>query len=97
MSDVTNEVKEQVRKQYQVAEDYAAVSLRAWNELVATTNSMAFDVALKNWNYARSLRTSIEKAIEEALHTQHSLTNEMLQVWQGYSNGVKEIVSKTLR
>jgi len=97
MSEVTNDVREQVRTQYQVADDYAAVMLRAWNELLATSTDMAFDVALKNWNYARNLRTSAEQAIEDALRTQRSLTGEMLQVWQGYANGVKEIVSKTVR
>lgn len=97
MSDMTNEVKEQVLKQYKVAEDYTAVASRAWNELVATSNDMAFDVALKNWNYARSLRNSSEQAMEDAIRTQRALASEMLQVWQGYTNGVKEIVSKTTR
>jgi hypothetical protein len=88
---------EQLRKQYQDATDRAMKSVRAWNELVAVSTDMAFDVVLKNWNYSRSLRNSAEQAIESALQTQHKLTGEMMQVWQGYTNSVREIVDKSTK
>ncbi len=88
---------EQLRKQYQDATDRAMKSVRAWNELVAVSTDMAFDVVLKNWNYSRSLRNSAEQAIESALQTQHKLTSEMMQVWQGYTNSVREIVDKSTK
>jgi hypothetical protein len=97
MSEAVNDVKEQVLKQYKVAEDFTAVSLRAWNELVTVSTDMAFDVAMKNWDYAKNLRTSSEKAIEDAIRAQRTLSNEMLQVFQGYYNGMQDIVGKTIR
>jgi hypothetical protein len=87
----------ELRKQYQDATDRAMKSVRAWNELVAVSTDMAFDVVLKNWNYSRSLRNSAEQAIESALQTQHKLTSEMMQVWQGYTNSVREIVDKSTK
>ncbi|GIW06482.1 MAG: hypothetical protein KatS3mg060_1287 [Dehalococcoidia bacterium] len=84
---------QQARKQADIATEWAIRSARAWNDLVFTTADMAFDVALKNWDYSRSLRASAEQAVEEAVRTQQRLTKEMLQVWQGYANSVQSYVS----
>jgi hypothetical protein len=97
MSDTVNNVKDEVLKQYKVAEDVSAVTMRAWNELFTVSTDMAFDLALKNWNYAKNLRSSADQAIEDAVRAQRSLSSEMLQVFQGYYNGVQDIVSKSTR
>ncbi len=91
------DVREQVRKQYLDTQDMATRSMYAWNELMVTTTDMAFDVVLKNWNYSRSLRNSADQAVEDAIKTQHRLSNEMLQVWQGYTNNLQEIVTKAVK
>lgn len=91
------DVKEQVRKQYLDAQEMATRSMNVWNELMVASTDMAFDVVLKNWNYSRSLRNSADQAIEDAIKTQHRLTNEMMQVWQGYASNVQEIVSKSVK
>lgn len=91
------DVQEQVRKQYLDAQEMATRSMSAWNELMVASADMAFDVVLKNWNYSRSLRNSADQAIEDAIKTQHRLTNEMLQVWQGYTNNLQEIVNKSMK
>jgi len=70
-------------------------SVRAWNELLAASTDMAFDVVLKNWDYSRSLRSSAEQAVADAIKTQQRLNKEMLQAWQGYSDEVKEIIEKS--
>lgn len=88
-------VSEQLQKPYKDAAEMALKSVRAWNELMAVSTDMAFDVVLKNWNYSRSLRNSAEQAVEAAIQTQHKLTREMMQVWQGYSDNVQDIVEKT--
>lgn len=90
------QVREQVQKQFTDAQDMTMRSVNTWNELVATTTDMAFDVVLKNWNYNRSLRNSAEQAIEDAIKTQHRLNNEMMQVWRGYTSSVQDIVNKSL-
>lgn len=97
MSD-TNDFKEQAQQQYQRAEEFTTNSMRAWNELVATSTDMAFDMVLKNWNYSQTLRDSVEQsmveplktqrhvaeqALEDVIKTQRSLTREMMQFWQG--------------
>jgi uncharacterized protein YeaO (DUF488 family) len=86
-------VPEQVQKQINDAQDMTVKSVRTWNELLMTSADMAFDVVLKNWNYSRSLRSSAEQAVEDAIKTQHRYTNEMMQVWRGYTNNVQDIVS----
>ncbi len=90
------DVPEHIRKQFLDAQDIAMKSMRAWNELVMTSTDMAFDVVLKNWNYNRSLRNSAEQAVEDAMKTQHRLNSEMMQVWQGYTHDVQEIVGKAI-
>lgn len=58
-------------------------SVRAWNDLLAASTDLAFDLVLKNWDYSRSLRHSTEQAVADALKTQQRLSREMLQAWQG--------------
>ncbi|NJM07882.1 hypothetical protein HC891_19375 [Candidatus Gracilibacteria bacterium] len=69
------------RTPYHEATDHVLRSVRAWNELLATSTDMAFDVVLRNWNYSRSLRGSAEQAIEDAIKTQQRLSKEMMQAW----------------
>lgn len=90
------DMQEQVHEQITNARDLTIRSVRAWNELLMASADMAFDVVLKNWNYNRSLRNSSEQAIEDAVKTQHRLTNEMMQVWQGYTSNVQEIIGKAV-
>jgi gas vesicle protein len=94
-SDDTSKPEEQLRQQYAGAADMMLRSVRAWNDLLATSTDMAFDVVLKNWDYSRSLRSSAEQAVADAIRTQHRLSKEMRQAWQGYSDDVKESADKS--
>jgi hypothetical protein len=94
MSDV--QISEQVQKQLADAQDMTIKSMRTWNELLMTSADMAFDVVLKNWNYSRSLRSSADQAIEDTIRTQHRYTNEMMQVWRGYTSNFQDIVNKAV-
>lgn len=89
-------VQDHVQKQFLSAQDFTLKTVRAWNELLVTSTDMAFDVVLKNWNYNRSLRNSTDQALEDALKTQHRLTNEMMHVWQGYTMDVHDILEKVV-
>lgn len=89
-------VRDQIEKQFMDAQDFTLRSVRAWNELLMTSADMAFDVVLKNWNYNRSFRNSVDQAVEDALDMQHQLTSEMMQVWQGYSSNVQQIIERAV-
>lgn len=69
-------------------------SVRVWNELLAASTDMAFDLVLKNWDYSRSLRGSAEQAIADALRLQRQLSKEMLQAWDGYSSEIIDILDR---
>lgn len=86
----------QDRLQQQALEGADAMlrSVRAWNELLAASTDMAFDVVLKNWDYSRSLRGSAEQAIADTIRLQQRLNKEMLQAWEGYSSEIKDIIDK---
>jgi hypothetical protein len=85
----------QTRQQYSDTTDVMLRSMRAWNELMAASTDMAFDVVLKNWDYSRSLRGSAEQAIADAIKLQKRMNREMLQAWEGYSSEVKEILDRS--
>jgi DNA uptake protein ComE-like DNA-binding protein len=93
MTNDATRAQQQAQKQVEFATEWAIRSARAWNDLVFTTTDMAFDVALKNWDYSRSLRASAEQAIEDAVRTQQRLAKEMMQVWQGYATSVQNYVT----
>lgn len=69
-------------------------SMRVWNELLAASTDMAFDLVLKNWDYSRSLRGSAEQVIADTLRLQRQLSKEMLQVWEGYSSEIIDILDR---
>ncbi|MCS6800789.1 MAG: hypothetical protein RMM58_09370 [Chloroflexota bacterium] len=96
MTTEATRAQQQAQKQIELATEWAIRSARAWNDLVFTTTDMAFDVALKNWDYSRSLRASAEQAIEDAVRTQQRLAKEMMQVWQGYANTVQAYVTSQM-
>lgn len=90
----TNHVEEQVRKQVSEAQELMSKSVRAWSELMVTSTDMAYDTVLKSWNYNRSMRSSAEQAIEDAITTQSRLAREMTQAWHGYVESAQTIFSK---
>jgi len=69
-------------------------SIRAWNELLAASTDMAFDLVLKHWDYSRSLRHSTEQAVADAIRTQQRLSQEMMQAWQGYVGDIQTIIQR---
>jgi len=54
-------------------------------------------MVLKNWNYSRSIRSSAEQAIEDALNTQARFAREMMGVWKDYAESVSDIIGRTAR
>ncbi len=92
--DEAQRLRERLQQQAQERADAMLRSVRAWNELVAASTDMAFDVVLKNWDYSRSLRSAAEQAIADTIRLQQRLNKEMLQAWDGYSGEIKDIIDK---
>lgn len=80
--DELKHLQERLQAQASDTTDAVLRSVRAWNDLLAASTDMAFDVVLKNWNYSRSLRGSAEQAIADTLRLQQRLSREMLQAWE---------------
>jgi hypothetical protein len=87
-----NQVEEQVRKQINETQELMNKSMRAWGELMVTSADMAYDSVLKSWNYSRSMRSSTEQAVEDAISTQSRMAREMMQAWQGYAEAAQELL-----
>ncbi|RRR65954.1 MAG: hypothetical protein EI684_21675 [Candidatus Viridilinea halotolerans] len=96
-NDEIRRMQEQMRMQYSETTDIMLRSMRAWNELMAASTDLAFDVVLKNWDHSRSLRGSAEQAIADAIKLQKRMNREMLQAWEGYSSEVKEIIERSVK
>jgi hypothetical protein len=92
--DEARRLRERLQQQAQERADAMLRSVRAWNELVAASTDMAFDVVLKNWDYSRSLRSAAEQAIADTIRLQQRLNKEMLQAWDGYSSEIKDIIDR---
>jgi len=78
-------VEETAHKTYSSAQEMVGKSVKAWTELIAVSTDMAYEMVLKNWNYSRSIRSSAEQAIEDALNTQARFAREMMGVWKDYA------------
>ncbi|ABQ92683.1 phasin family protein [Roseiflexus sp. RS-1] len=90
-------VEETAHKTYSSAQEMVGKSVKAWTELIAVSTDMAYEMVLKNWNYSRSIRSSAEQAIEDALNTQARFAREMMGVWKDYAESVSDIISRTAR
>ena len=94
-NDEVEQIQERMRQQYSDTTEIVMRSMRAWNELMTASTDLAFDVVLKNWDYSRSMRGSAEQAIADAIKLQQRMNKEMLQVWEGYSSEIKEILDRS--
>lgn len=93
-NDDLERLREQLRQQYSGAADAMLRSAHAWNELLAASTDMAFDLVLKNWDYSRSVRGATDQAIADTIKMQQRLSREMIQAWQGYSSDLKDILDR---
>lgn len=96
-NDEVQQLQERLRQQYSDTADLMLRSMRAWNELLAASTDMAFDVVLKNWDYSRSMRGSAEQAIADAIKLHQRMNKEMLQAWEGYSSELKDIIERSAK
>ena len=83
-----------VREQYKVAENMAENVLRAWNDLAATTVNLTFESFEKTLHYGQDARAQADRLANEALTNYHQMYQDGLKTWQGYVQGVSEILNR---
>jgi hypothetical protein len=88
--------QQQAREQFKVAENNAQNMLRVWNEALFATTEWTFDLAERSLRYNQELRSQTERTLDEALASYHGLYQDGMKTWQGYVQGLNEIVSRTL-
>ena len=88
--------QQQAREQFKVAENNAQSMLRVWNEALFTTTELTFDVTERSLRYNQELRSQTERTLNETLASYHGLYRDGLKAWQGYVQGLGEVVSRTL-
>lgn len=88
--------QQQAREQFKVAENNVQNTLRVWNEAFFATTEWTFDVAERSLRYNQELRGQSERTLNEALASYRGLYQDGLKTWQGYVQGINEIVSRTL-
>ena len=88
--------QQQAREQFKVAENNMQNILRVWNEALFTMSEWTFDMAERSLRYNQELRSQTERTLNEALTSYRGLYQDRLKSWQGYVQGMGEIVSRAL-
>ena len=91
----TKTPQQQVREQYKVAENTVQNAARAWNDLAMATVELSLDMAEKNLRFAQESRGQFERVLQESLASYRRMQSESLKSWQGYVQGVNEIVNRS--
>jgi hypothetical protein len=87
---------QQAREQFKVAENTAQNMLRVWNDMLFTTTDWTFDMAERSLRYNQELRSQSERTLNEALASYRGLYYDGLKTWQGYVQGINDIISRSL-
>lgn len=88
-------IQHAMREQYKVAESFAENVLRAWTDMATTTTQFAFDRFEKNLRYAQETRAQADQVVQETLTNYHRLYQEGLKSWQGYVQGINDILARS--
>lgn len=88
--------QQRVREQFRVAENTYQKLLDTWHDVLLTTTDWTFDLAERGLRYNQELRGQLDRAVHESLATHRKLYQDGLKAWQGYVQGINEIVSRAL-
>jgi pterin-4a-carbinolamine dehydratase len=80
-----------VSEQFKVAENV----VRAWSDLAATTTQFTFGAFEKSFHYNQEFRAQADRVVHEALDNYRKVYLDGLETFQGYVEGVNEIVTRT--
>jgi hypothetical protein len=84
-----------VREQYKAAETVADNMMRAWSDLAATTVELTFENFEKGLHYNQQARAQADRLVSEALANYQQMYEDGLKTWQGYVQGVREILNRS--
>ena len=84
-----------VREQYQVAENAAENTLRAWSDLAATTTEFTFESFEKSLRYSQETRAQADRLTSEALANYRRMYQDGLKTWQGYVQAISAILNRS--
>jgi hypothetical protein len=88
--------QQQAREQFKVAENTAQNTLHVWNDMLFATTDWTFDMAERSMRYNQELRSQSERTLNEALASYRGLYYDGLKTWQGYVQGINDIISRSL-
>jgi hypothetical protein len=88
--------QQQAREQFKVAENAAQNMLRVWNEAFFATTEWTFDMFERSLRYNQELRSQSERTMNEALASYRGMYQDGLKTWQGYVQGINQIVERAL-
>ncbi len=87
-------IQQQLRQQYKVAQNNVQNALDVQSKLALATLEFTSDLAEKGVSYREAVRAQADRAAQEALAAYRQLYREGFNVWQGYLQGVSEILSQ---
>ena len=82
------------REQYKVAENFGENTLRAWSDLTTASVEYGFDAFEKSVRYNQEAFAQATRLFEEGVASYRRIYQENLKSWQGYVQGVNNIVSR---
>jgi hypothetical protein len=88
--------QQQAREQFKVAENNAQHLLHTWNDMLFATTEWTFDMAQRSLRYNQELRNQSERMLNEGLASYRELYRDGLKTWQGYIQGINQIVERAL-
>jgi hypothetical protein len=86
--------EQQMREQFQVAETMYQNSVKVLNDVTTVASEFGFDMAEKNLRYAMDLQTQAERNVQDAMKTYRSIYFDGLKTWQGYVQGMGEMLTR---
>ena len=88
--------QQQAREQFKVAEHTAQNALHAWNDMFFATTDWSFDLVERGLRYNQELLGQTERAFNEVVTSYRGLYQDGVKSWQGYVQGLNDIVSRVL-
>lgn len=89
--------QQQVQEQFKVAESYYNNAFRTMNDLMSATTEYSFDVAEKSMRFATDLNGQYERNVKDAMTTYRAVYQENFKAWQGYVQGLTDLMTRVGR
>ncbi len=95
MADKQN-TTEQVRAQFQMGEQMTQKVIQAATDLTVTTATYGLEAMEQGMRYTADARGQSERVAHEAFQSYRRLYEDGVRAWQGYLQGVAEIMTRKI-